>query len=365
MKKLAVILLFLCLAFGAWQQSGEITLPKSIQVNDLTISNSGEIWILSASALLKLEATSKSPLLIQEISDGKVLAAQDEIYILDNTSRLVFLNPSKEEVAQPTRLTFNSPDGIAAINADNDRYVLVLESNQLNFCSKEKILGSIITNADKFTVVPLADYSDTQTPLFTLANNRISSWTGGTFKNIENYRSRLLYSASNTILDFTADENGNLFVLFSDSIVVLGLSGEYKQKISIETMPLGSKILTNPANNNLVLFNRFDKTLEILSNIRADDRGEIVALHKNHPNPVDNLTDFEFTINQPLNLTITIYNLIGEPVKVIAKGHYAKGTHQVTWHADDDKGNLVPNGVYFYRLESEKGVAIRQLIVLR
>ncbi len=52
-------------------------------------------------------------------------------------------------------------------------------------------------------------------------------------------------------------------------------------------------------------------------------------------------------------------------MKLIAKDRFLQGTHRVTWKAKDEKGNLVPNGVYFYRLESNRGVAIRQLIVLR
>jgi flagellar hook assembly protein FlgD len=107
------------------------------------------------------------------------------------------------------------------------------------------------------------------------------------------------------------------------------------------------------------------KTLAYFSRINKTVRGDIITLHDNKPNPVDNYTEIEFTITDKLNLSVTVYNLIGEPVKVIAKRRFPKGTHHVVWHADDEKGNLVPNGIYFYRLESKKGVAIKQLIVLR
>jgi hypothetical protein len=365
MKKIIVVLFLICLAYGEWQKGGEVALPKSIQVNDLTINNSGEVWILSGSSILKLEGPTKNPVLIQEIPDGKLLAVQDRVFILDNLNRLITLDPVKTDLALPTKLLFDAASQISTIAVDNNQLIAVLGANQLSFASHKEVFGTLITNADRFGVIPLADYNNTQTPLFTLTNNRIYSWTGGAYNNTEKYQSNLLYSATNNILDFSTDQRGNLYVLFSDSIVVLGTNGEYIRKISIDNMSLGSRILTNPTNNDLILFDPLDKTLSFLSNVRDDDRGDIIVLNKNVPNPVDNYTQIEFTINQSLSLTITIYNLIGEPVKVITKGHYSKGTYRVTWNADDESGDLVPNGVYFYRLESARGVAIRQLIVLR
>lgn len=57
--------------------------------------------------------------------------------------------------------------------------------------------------------------------------------------------------------------------------------------------------------------------------------------------------------------------MIGEPVKTITQGSYNKGRFRVRWDGKDESGRILPNGVYFYRLESKKGVTIRQLIILR
>jgi len=364
MKKLFVLIFFILCAFGEWQQSNIIALPKTLQVNDLTIDNTGAIWILSASSVLKLDEKTKSPVLIEELPGGRAITAQDKIYIMDNLNHLMILDPIRDEFNSTSDLVFGHVRQLAAIDVNNEEFIIALEPNQLSFNSPEKVLGTIITSVDRFSVIPLANYNDPQTSFFTLNNNRIYSWTGGTLKNTGNYVNRLLYSATNTIFDFSADDNGNLYILFSDSIVVLGSEGNYKSKISIDNFTVGSRILVNSANGKLILYQPFDKTLKILSSVRVDERSDII-LNKNVPNPVDNFTQIEFTINQPLHLAITLYNLIGRPVRVIAKGSYNKGSHQVTWNGEDEKGVLVPNGVYFYRLESEKGVAIRQLIVLR
>jgi len=366
MKKLLVIVFLICIALGEWQQSDEIALPKGIQVNDLAINNSGEIWILSTSSILKYETASKDLLAMHEFKGGKRLAILNEkIYILDNGNHLFALDLSAEGSVKSTNLNFKSPGQIASATADSKPFFIIQEPNQLAFLNDEIQTGLLSTSVERFSVIPSADYGDKQTPFFTLANNRIYSWIGGTFNNPEDYQKKVIYSASNKILDLCADRSGNLFVLFTDSIVVLESNGDYKTKVEIDKLPMKSEILANPANNNIVIFDQFEKSLKILSGVTKSDQENIIVLNSNRPNPVDNYTEIEFTINQSIDLTITIYNLIGEPVKVIARGRYPKGTHRTIWRADDETGSLVPNGIYFYRLESKKGVAIRQLIVLR
>lgn len=361
-----VFFFLICIAFGKWQQSEEISLPKGIQVNDLAITNSGELWILSSSSILKYEAATKSPHLIQGFTEGKIFAIIDEqAYIVDKNNKLIALNLTDDGLYQQTDLILNSPDQIGTALAGNKPFVVIQELDRLTFIRDNKVLSSINSRVERFTTIPLADYDDKLTPVYTLANNRIYSWTGGTIQTAEGYKSKLIFSASNKILDFVVDQNGDLFILFSDSIVVLESTGEYISKVSIDNIPLGSKILSNPASSKIIVFDRLQKSLKVLTGINKSKTGELITLNNNQPNPVDNHTEIGFAINQSLNLTITIYNLIGEPVKIIAKGRYPKGTHRVTWHADDEKGSLVPNGIYFYRLESNKGVAIKQLIVLR
>jgi len=366
MKKLIVFFCFICIALGEWHQSKEFTLPKGLQVNDLAISNTGELWILSSSSILKYETAADAPFYIRNFENGKVLAVYDNtVYIIDQANRLYSLDLAKEEMKRALNTSLNITNQIVVVPVEEKPFLVIREANRLSFILNDNRIGSINTVAEKISMIPTGDYGNSQTPFYTLSNNRISAWTGGTFTNPDAYTENPLYSTSSGILDFTADRNGNLYILFSDSIVVLQPNGKYRKKISIDNVPMNSKILTDPTNNNVVIFNRRLNSLKILTGIQKNDSREIIVLNNNQPNPVDNYTEIEFSINQPLNLTLTIYNLIGEPVKVIASGRYSKGTHRAVWRADDENGNLVPNGIYFYRLESNKGVAIRQLIVLR
>lgn len=366
MKKLIVLFCFICIALGHWRESKEITLSKGIQVKDLTISNTGEIWILSSNSITKYKSDEDKPIYIKDSENSKFLAVYDqEVYAIDAANHLSLFNLLKDGTKTNPDISFTIPGKITMATAHNEPLVLVQDANRLLFIFDEQEAGIVDLEADNVSIIAYADYADNQTPFYTLKNNQIYLWSGGTYINTANYHKKLVYSSSDNIIDFTVDRSGMLYLLFADSIIISEPDNETYTKVSIDNLPARSRILINPTNNDLVLYNSKRNTLKILKNTQTKNNREPIILKNNKPNPVDNFTDIEFTINQPLNLAITIYNLIGEPVKVIAQGKYPKGTHHAQWNAKDEKGNLVPNGIYFYRLESNKGVAIKQLIVLR
>ncbi len=365
MRRSIVLIFLVCLASGAWQFSEEIALSKLKQVSDLTVNDNGEIWILSSVGVSRIDAKGGNPLISKEIQSGRSIAVfGDNVYIIDGGNRLSYYSTGHEDNTITTNLYFNNPTQMKALAIDGSPGLVILEPNRILFSTPFDVMSSLVTSAERFATIPAADYSDRRTPFFTLNSNRIFAWTGGRFTNADNYTSKLLYSASNSILDFCADRKGNLYILFTDSITVLNELGEYNGKIGVGIVSQGSRLLANPADNSLIVFDNNSSRIQIISQ-SGRDSDELIVLEKNRPNPVDNFTEISFALSEPLYLTITIYNLIGEPVKQIARDRFLKGTHRVTWNAVDEQGNLVPNGVYFYRLESAKGVAIRQLIVLR
>jgi hypothetical protein len=365
MRRLSVLIFLVCLASGAWQSGEELALSKISQVTDLTISDNGELWVLSPSAISKIDDKNGDLLLPKHTQSARTLAALgNNLYYVDNNDRLVTQPIDGNENALTSGLTFTNPLQMTALSLAGTPVIIVLEPNVMVFASPPVVISTLNTDAERFAVIPDADYSDRGTPFYTLTGNRIFAWTGGRFQDAGSYTSRLIYSTSNSVLDFCADRSGNLYVLFSDSITVLDETGQYKGKIGVGSLTRGSRILVNPSENSLIVFDHLTKSIQVISETGHVTR-DLIVLNKNRPNPVDNYTEISFTISEPLYLTITIYNLIGEPVKQIARDRYLKGTHRVVWHADDTTGNLVPNGVYFYRLESNRGIAIKQLIVLR
>ena len=74
------------------------------------------------------------------------------------------------------------------------------------------------------------------------------------------------------------------------------------------------------------------------------------ALKQNYPNPFNPSTEIAFTLEQTSNITLTIFNVLGQKVKVLADGSKNAGTHSLNWDGRDQMGAMVSTGLYFYTL---------------
>jgi hypothetical protein len=85
-----------------------------------------------------------------------------------------------------------------------------------------------------------------------------------------------------------------------------------------------------------------------------------VALHQNYPNPFNPATKIEFELPQRSAVRLTVVDLLGQEVEVLASGDFTAGSHRATWDASRYR-----SGVYFYRLQTESHSAVRKLILLK
>lgn len=79
-----------------------------------------------------------------------------------------------------------------------------------------------------------------------------------------------------------------------------------------------------------------------------------IELFQNIPNPFSNSTRIMFNVKEQCRISLTIYNILGQPVKTMFSNvPYDPGIHAITWNAMDNKGERVPGGVYLYRIHTD------------
>ncbi|MCY3668683.1 MAG: T9SS type A sorting domain-containing protein [Gemmatimonadetes bacterium] len=89
------------------------------------------------------------------------------------------------------------------------------------------------------------------------------------------------------------------------------------------------------------------------------------ALGANYPNPFNPATTIPFAVlAESGNVDLTIYNVLGQPVRQVWNGPLAAGEHQLTWDGDDTQGQPVAAGVYLYRLQVGDQTRIRKMVKL-
>ncbi|MBS3740922.1 MAG: T9SS type A sorting domain-containing protein [Candidatus Cloacimonetes bacterium] len=84
----------------------------------------------------------------------------------------------------------------------------------------------------------------------------------------------------------------------------------------------------------------------------------------NSPNPFFLNTDISFSLKYPENVTIEIYNLLGQKITTLANGNFSADTHIIKWDGTDAEGQTVADGVYFYKLSTpENSISHKMLKV--
>jgi hypothetical protein len=89
------------------------------------------------------------------------------------------------------------------------------------------------------------------------------------------------------------------------------------------------------------------------------------ALHENYPNPFNPTTTLRFDLPEVSNLTLTIYNMLGQKVRTFNMQSTPAGYHSVTWDATNDFGEQVGAGVYLYQLQTKDFVKTRKMVLLK
>ncbi len=94
-----------------------------------------------------------------------------------------------------------------------------------------------------------------------------------------------------------------------------------------------------------------------------DEEGHYVfKLEQNYPNPMNSKTHIRFQIPLESKVMIEIYNLAGMHVKTLIDRKMKPGVYTLEWKGRDDNGNLLPVGVYFYRIDTGVNKKTRKLI---
>ena len=89
------------------------------------------------------------------------------------------------------------------------------------------------------------------------------------------------------------------------------------------------------------------------------------ALHENYPNPFNPTTTLRFDLPEVSNITLTIFNMLGQKIRTYDMQSAAAGYHTLKWNATNDYGDPVGAGVYLYQLQTKDFVRTRKMVLLK
>ncbi len=89
------------------------------------------------------------------------------------------------------------------------------------------------------------------------------------------------------------------------------------------------------------------------------------ALEQNYPNPFNPITTIEFTLPNRSQVSLSIFNVLGQRISVLADRQMPAGTYSMEWNGRDSYGRPVSTGVYFYRLQAGDFTDTRKMVLLK
>jgi hypothetical protein len=75
-------------------------------------------------------------------------------------------------------------------------------------------------------------------------------------------------------------------------------------------------------------------------------------LMQNYPNPFNSRTELRFKTPAESKVTITVCNILGQPVRILLDQTCAAGNHRVVWDGKNELGREVVSGIYIVRMEA-------------
>ncbi len=365
-KVISVLLLFFAVCFGGrWEETDRIDLPKGLILKDFVKNYDGDIYLLGVDKTYKIDRRANQTILTTEATAYLAIPTHRHgLLIVTRNGNILFPGADAGQLNIPIANLGLPVDG-AAFEDSLNLFIALLFPGRLIIYKNNVEQNSLNLQASYLSLIPHANYLNREVPFYTASNTQIYRWQDGDFSQPD-YKGQLFLNVHWPIGDIGSSSEGQLFVALPDSILIYDQDGKKEEAIGSKKSTQFGKIYVDPSSDTIFVLDQTNKQIVVYVKKEKLPVGSgSVYLEKNQPNPLESYTDIEFFLAEPLDIKLVVYNLIGVQVKTLAQGSYNKGRYRERWDGKDDQGKPLPNGVYFYRLESKKGVMIRQLIILR
>ncbi len=89
------------------------------------------------------------------------------------------------------------------------------------------------------------------------------------------------------------------------------------------------------------------------------------SLSQNYPNPFNPVTSIKYSLKYDSYVSIKIYNIIGQLVKILVDNFETKGYREVLWDGTNGYSNQVSSGIYFCKITAGDFVDQKKMVIIR
>jgi hypothetical protein len=117
------------------------------------------------------------------------------------------------------------------------------------------------------------------------------------------------------------------------------------------------------ATENAVLYLAVEDPTGLCGATSVDDEVSVPStfeLAQNYPNPFNATTNISFTLDEASNVSVEVFNILGEKVTTLVDGNLEAGEHTLNWDAAK-----YTSGVYMYKLSANGVSETRRMVLLK
>jgi hypothetical protein len=89
------------------------------------------------------------------------------------------------------------------------------------------------------------------------------------------------------------------------------------------------------------------------------------ALYPVRPNPTPGASSIRFSLTRGDEVSLVVYNALGQAVKHLVSGKVSAGIHTAVWDGRDEAGRAVAPGAYFLKYQANGQEALGRLVVVK
>jgi hypothetical protein len=103
--------------------------------------------------------------------------------------------------------------------------------------------------------------------------------------------------------------------------------------------------------------------------VEEEEEGAITPkdfeLYQSYPNPFNNQTIIKYDLLKSCQVSLTVYNILGQKVKTLVEGYQVAGSKVVNWDGKDERGKDLASGIYFYQLKAGDLTQTKRMVLLK
>ena len=212
------------------------------------------------------------------------------------------------------------------------------------------------------------------TTLFDVLNGKVIMYNASTGVKVDSLNLDMQHP-TNTPLGYQLAHTGTYLITFDSSKVFAysPVDGSYVGSCSLPNGPYysfgpsysnGYYFIPTAAEDSIHIY-QIDDGVTSVRELETLLLPKNVKLRQNYPNPFNPTTEIRFSIAEPGEVELSVFNIMGQKVRQLVDRHMPAGEFVATWDGRSDNGLAVASGIYFYRLSVDDFTETKKMIMLK